>query len=120
MPGAFDRCFRTNPGPDIRGLINHDPSLLLARTTSGTMSVKADGRGLQYTILPPATSYANDLLVSMRRGDIDQSSFGFYTTDDNWITDGSGETIREIIGADVFDCSIVTFPCYTAATSGVA
>jgi len=118
LPGAFDRCLQSNP--DIRGLINHDPSLLLARTTSGTMSVKADGRGLQYTISPPATSYANDLLVSLRRGDIDASSFGFYTTDDDWTTDESGETIREIVSADVFDCSVVTFPAYNAASSGIA
>jgi HK97 family phage prohead protease len=37
MPGAFDKCLRA--GADIRGLINHDPNLILGRTIAGTMTV---------------------------------------------------------------------------------
>lgn len=118
MPQAFDRCLGSNP--DIRGLVNHDVTLVLGRTKSGTMTVSKDEHGLRYVIDPPNTSYANDLRESMRRGDIDASSFGFYTTEDNWIIDEeSGETIRELLAIDCFDVSPVTYPAYDGSSSGV-
>lgn len=80
MPGAFDKCLASNP--DIRGLNNHDPSMILGRTKSGTMMVSTDARGVKYEIDPPNTTYATDLMESLDRGDIDQSSFGFYTVQD--------------------------------------
>jgi HK97 family phage prohead protease len=117
MPGAFDRCLQSTP--DIRGLVNHDPALILGRTKSGTMTVNCDDHGLRYEIDPPDTTYSNDLRESLRRGDIDSSSFGFYTTEDNWITDESGQTIRELLSIDCFDVSPVTYPAYTGSSSGV-
>ena len=33
---------------DVRALINHDPNLILARNTSGTLKLTADERGLKY------------------------------------------------------------------------
>jgi HK97 family phage prohead protease len=117
LPGAFDRCLAA--GADIRGLLNHNADFVLGRTTSGTMHVSTDARGLKYEIELPDTGFARDLAVSMRRGDIDQSSFGFYCVDDTWLQDESGEAIREIVSANVFDCSIVAFPAYTQTSSSV-
>jgi HK97 family phage prohead protease len=116
MPGAFDKCLMANP--DIRGLFNHDPSLILGRTKSGTMSVSSDKEGFRYEIDPPNTTYANDLRESMSRGDVDQSSFGFYVGDDNWINTDDG-LIRELVEVDCFDVSPVTYPAYTGSSSGV-
>jgi HK97 family phage prohead protease len=116
MPGAFDGCLRA--GADIRGLINHDKNLILGRTTAGTMAVTADGHGLRYEIDPPDTSYAHDLMESMRRGDINQSSFGFFTIEDNWVNTEDG-LVRELVSAECFDVSPVTFPAYEGASSGV-
>jgi HK97 family phage prohead protease len=117
LPGAFDRYLRSNP--NVVALLNHDQNLLLGRTTSKTLTLEADSHGLRYEIFPPATSYANDLLVSMRRGDLDSSSFAFTTIEDNWIVE-DGETIREVVEANVWDVSPVTSPAYPAATSGIA
>jgi HK97 family phage prohead protease len=116
MPGAFDKCLRA--GADIRGLINHDKNLILGRTTAGTMSVVSDGHGLRYEIDPPGTTYSDDLIKSMRRGDIDQSSFGFYVDDDDWKNTSDG-LVRELIEVDCFDVSPVTYPAYEGASSGV-
>jgi HK97 family phage prohead protease len=116
MPGAFDDCLRS--GADIRGLINHDPNLILGRTVAGTMSVASDNHGLRYEIDPPGTSYSDDLMKSMRRGDIDQSSFGFYTVADNWINTDDG-LVRELVKAECFDVSPVTYPAYEGSSSGV-
>ena len=41
-PGAFDG--QTNG--DVRALVNHDTTLVLGRTTAGTLSLRVDERGL--------------------------------------------------------------------------
>lgn len=116
MPGAFDKCLASNP--DIRGLFNHDPSLILGRTKAGTMTVRSDADGIEYIIDPPNTSYANDLRESMARGDVDQSSFGFYMKRDDWKDTPDG-LVRELIEVDCFDVSPVTYPAYSGSSSGV-
>lgn len=113
---AFDDCLASEP--DIVGLFNHDDDMVLGRTSSGTMKVYADGTGLKYEIDPPATSYANDLMVSMSRGDIRSSSFAFYAQKEKWTIDPqTNENIRTILKARVVDCSVVTNPAYPDASS---
>jgi hypothetical protein len=117
-PGAFDVHLATNP--TIKGLFNHDANLILGSTGSGTMRVSSDKVGLAYEIDPPDTQAARDLMVSMQRQDVNQSSFGFICRDAAWGYDEvSGLDIRTIKQADVFDCSPVCFPAYPDATSGV-
>jgi HK97 family phage prohead protease len=115
---AFDECLASNP--TIVGLINHDESLVMGKTTSGTMRVSVDEVGLKYEIDPPDTSYAKDLMVSMRRKDIDSSSFGFFCRADSWAYDKvTKQNVRTILKADVFDCSIVLNPAYGDSSSQV-
>jgi HK97 family phage prohead protease len=117
-PHAFDACLATSP--DIMGLINHNESLVLGRTTSGTMSVSVDTTGLKYEIDPPNTSYANDLLVSMGRKDISGSSFGFYAREDAWSYDNkTKQNVRRLLKVDIFDTSVVTNGAYPDASSQV-
>lgn len=110
MPGAFDRTLANNA--DVRFLVDHSPPMVLGRTKSGTLQLKADNHGLKVT-LPnlPDTSYARDLVVKMERGDVDGMSFAFDTRTDRWRTE-DGEEIRELIDVDLFDVSIVTYPAY--------
>ena len=97
----------------MRALINHDQNLILARTTSGTLRLNADAKGLRYEFDVPQTSYGKDLLVSMERGDINQSSFAFTVQDDEWATDDDGNNIRTIKKIDrLYDVSPVTYPAY--------
>lgn len=110
LAGAFKEAIRAS---DVRALFNHDANLVLGRTKSGTLRVSEDGRGLAIEIDPPKTSYANDLMESIERGDIDQMSFAFTVKQDRWFTDPSGQQIREIIEVDrLFDVSPVTYPAY--------
>ena len=115
-PHAFDACLAANP--DVRGLWNHDANHILGSTTAGTLRLSVDSTGLHYEIDPPNTSMAKDLMVSMQRGDVTQSSFGFICTDDSW-EDSQGGLIRTVRQAQLFDVSPVTFPAYPDATSGV-
>ena len=70
----------------------------------------------------PETSYGKDLAVSMKRGDITQSSFAFTVADDSWDT-RDGMDVRTINKVKrLFDVSPVTYPAYPDApllTSGM-
>ncbi|OLO40483.1 hypothetical protein BTR23_07425 [Alkalihalophilus pseudofirmus] len=113
--GAFTQAVKDD---DIRALFNHDPNYVLGRNKSGTLKVEEDDKGLRIEIDPPDTQWANDLIKSMQRGDINQMSFGFRTKKDNWY-DKDGETIRELLDVSLFDVSPVTYPAYQATEANV-
>ena len=114
--GAFNEELISNS--DVRALINHDPNLILARNTSGTLNLTADERGLKYEFEMPETSYGKDLAISMKRGDITQSSFAYTVAEDDWSTDADGNNIRTIKKIDrLYDVSPVTYPAYNMAES---
>jgi HK97 family phage prohead protease len=107
-PGAFAKSL----GGDVRALFNHDPNLILGRTKAKTLSLREDQRGLLVEITPPDTQAARDVIESMKRGDVDQMSFGFRTKKDDWEENDKGELIRTLIEVDIFDVSPVVFPAY--------
>src|SRR5687767_38420 len=82
-PGAFRRAIRERH--DVRGLLNHNPDLVLGRTTAGTLRLVEDRKGLHYEIDPPDTTVGHDVTESIRRGDISQSSFAFIVKKHRWI-----------------------------------
>jgi HK97 family phage prohead protease len=114
-PGAFKKSIKED---DVRALVNHDPGKVLGRNTAGTLSLKEDDKGLRYEIDPPETTSARDVMESLRRGDVDQSSFGFFVTDERWEKDGD-TTIRTLLGVKLIDVSIVTYPAYGKTSASV-
>ena len=74
-PGAFDLRL----ADDVTALFNHDSNMILARSRGGrgTLKLKLDSIGLHYSFDAPNTTAGNDLLESIKRGDIDGSSFSF-------------------------------------------
>ena len=119
MPGCFKNAIANS---DIRCLFNHDPNLILGRSTSGTLRVSEDEKGLRFECDPPETTYAKDLQVSMGRGDITQCSFGFRVAEDGatWAKDSGGMWIRSIYNVEkLYDNSPVTYPAYTSTSCAV-
>jgi len=115
LPGAFKNALND----DVRALYNHDSNYLLARTTSGTLELKEDDKGLYYRFEMPNTSYGNDLLELYRRGDLTQSSFGFTVDKDSWRME-EGQHIRYIESvSSLFDVSAVVYPAYVSSSSGL-
>ena len=118
-PGAFSDVLED----DVRFLVNHDPNLLLARTTAGTLTVREVDEGLEYEADPAPTSYARDLATLMERGEVSQSSFAFRVAykGDEWDEDpDTGLLVRTITRfAALYDVSAVTYPAYPDATSGL-
>ena len=113
--GTFTETIKLD---DIRALFNHDPNYVLGRNVAGTLELEEDDIGLRVVITPPDTSWANDLIKNLRRGDISQMSIGFIVLEDTWGTQ-DGIDIREIKKVQLFDVSIVTYPAYTQTDVGV-
>jgi len=108
-PGAFDKTLSN----DIRALINHDTAFVLGRNKSNTLDLKVDSRGLWGSIeINENDTDALNLYERVKRGDVDQCSFGFniLKEDTDYRDDGTIKwTIREI---DLHEVSVVTFPAY--------
>lgn len=118
-PGAFDRALAEKQ--DVRALFNHDANHVLGRTTSGTCRLSCDSVGLRYEVDLPNTQVARDLAESVSRGDVSGSSFAFSVDKEGQQIERAkdGMTYRNIVDADLFDVSVVTYPAYESATSGI-
>lgn len=117
-PHAFDSVLSGTP--DVCGLWNHNQDIVLGRTTSGTLQLSVDARGLAYVIDPPETQAAKDLLVLMRRGDVNKSSFGFICKRDQWTDNPDGTVTRRILEfEELLDVSPVTFPAFSQTSADV-
>lgn len=117
QPGAFAESLAN--GDDVRGLFNHDSNLILGRSAAGTLELGEDEKGLWYDIKLPDTQLARDLVESIGRGDITQSSFAFETIEDEWHTN-DGQEERILVRVKLWDVSPVTYPANPATTSEVA
>lgn len=99
---------------DVRLLLNHDRSQVLARTKSGTMNVKLDEVGLYFEARLPNTPQGTAVYESLKRGDLDGCSFEMGVIEDSWSKDPvTGAYIRTIKQIDeIREISIETFPAY--------
>lgn len=108
LPGAFKNSLKS----DVRALVSHDPSQIIGRTKSGTLTLREDDHGLYTEIDPPNTQLGRDTVESIRRGDLDQMSFGFQVVSDKWRHEDK-EIVRELVEVELFDVSVVAFPAYS-------
>lgn len=109
-PGAFRKTLKESP--DIRALWNHNTDLVLGRTGNGTLLLREDSHGLAIEIDPPDTQAGRDAVVSVKRGDVSQMSFGFNVIKDAETNDENGNRKRELIELKLHEVSPVTFPFY--------
>lgn len=107
--GAFSKTL----GGDIRALIDHETRLVLGRNKAGTLELREDSHGLWGRIkINPNDVDAMNLYERVKRGDVDQCSFGFEIINEetDFREDGSVHwTIREV---KLYEVSVVTFPAY--------
>lgn len=107
-PGAF-RASLLNPASDVLALVDHDPGRLLARTSSGTLRLTEDARGLAFVLDVPDTSLGRDMLALAERRDLGGMSFGFRATDEAW----PAADRRELRAVELLEISIVhAHPAY--------
>lgn len=111
-PGAF----RNTLGGDIRALINHDTTLVLGRTAAHTLDLREDSHGLWGSItINPKDSDAMNLYERVKRGDVNQCSFGFEIVSEETDFDtNTGKVHWTITEVNLFEVSVCTFPAYSA------
>ena len=106
--GAFRASLAA--GADILALVDHDPGRLLARTSSGTLRLSEDSRGLAFSLDVPDTQLGRDVLTMAERGDLGGMSFGFRVKDEAW----PARDTRELRAVELIEISIVhAHPAYS-------
>ena len=109
-PGAFAKSLEEN---DVRALVNHDTTLVLGRTKSGTLQLKEDEKGLYGAIeINPNDRSAMDLYERVSRGDVDGCSFGFDIRAEETEIRDDGSVHWTMTDIDLGEVSCCTFPAY--------
>lgn len=110
-PEAFDEVLAR--GDDVVALRDHDPALLLGRTSSGTLRLGTDDDGLAFEVDLPDTAYARDVRELVARGDLAGASFGFLPGKDELGTGPDGRQLRTHTSVKrLLDVSVVAMPAY--------
>ena len=106
---AFDNTL----SGDIRALINHDTTLVLGRTAAHTLELRTEAHGLWGSILiNPNDQDAMNLYERVKRGDVNQCSFGFDVTNEDAEVREDGSVHWTIKGVKLYEVSVCTFPAY--------
>ena len=107
-PGAFTDTL----SGDIRALIDHETRLVLGRTSAHTLELKQDEHGLWGSILINRNDQdAMNLYERVKRGDVNQCSFGFEITDEEY-EEHDGNVHWTIKAVKLYEVSCCTFPAY--------
>jgi HK97 family phage major capsid protein len=104
-------CFSDSLEGTVKAFWNHDTSTVLGSTKSGTLRIRDTSTALTYEIDVPKSR--DDILESVRRGDVDGTSFGFIVPKggDTWRGD-----VRTINEATLLEVSPTSMPAYPATS----
>ncbi len=111
-------CFEEGLGNDPRAVFNHDSACILGRKSANTATFWEDAAGVHVDCEAPETNWADDLLVSMRRGDITQASAAFFILGYHWEV-RSGERVRVVEKALMREAGPQSFPAYESTQAVV-
>lgn len=114
MTESVDRhAFDNTLGGDIRALTNHDTTLVLGRTTAHTLELRVDEHGLWGDVtINPNDQDAMNLYERVKRGDVDQCSFGFNIVSEETEFRDDGSIHWRITEVELHEVSVCTFPAY--------
>ena len=108
-PGAFTKTLSR----DIRALTNHDTTLVLGRTKAHTLELREDNHGLWGSVtINPKDSDAMNLYERVKRGDVNQCSFGFDILEEETEFLENGDIHWTIKSVKLYEVSCCTFPAY--------
>lgn len=106
-------AFTSSLANDVRALINHDTTLVLGRTKSGTLQLREDSHGLWGHIdINPNDVDAMNLYERVKRGDVDQCSIGFDIKSEETDLRDDGSIHWTLTDIELYEVSCCTFPAY--------
>jgi len=110
LPGAATKALK---GSDIRGLKNHDPSLIFAREGIN-LKITEDKQGVKYEATPVDTHNFRETAKEVDLGLLTGQSFGFRVLADKWTDLDKDLPRRDITELEIiFDVGPVTYPAYS-------
>ena len=114
MTESIDRhAFDKTLAGDIRALTNHDSTLVLGRTTAHTLDLRCVEHGLWGDVeINPNDQDAMNLYERVKRGDVDQCSFGFNIISEETEFRDDGSIHWRITEVELHEVSVCTFPAY--------
>lgn len=108
---AFNKTL--NDGKNVVALLNHDTSKVLGSVRSGTLKLESTSEGLFVDCELPETSYGKDLYETIKRGDVNNLSFGFVP-----VKSVEKDDIRYLTEVRLEEVSFgVPFPAYPSTDS---
>ena len=106
MQGAFSKTLREKP--DVQFLLNHE-GLPMARTTNGSLTLRETDDGLEYDAVTDSDDpTAKTAARKIEQGLMDQCSFAFRVTRQDWNDDYDQREIGEV-DLNRGDVSVVNF-----------
>lgn len=110
QPGCFSKSISEQE--DVRLIMEHNDSALLARTKNGSLKLDDREDGLHFEFDAPETTLGNDTLVQVREGLINGCSFGMIVYQDTYNYEDNME-VRTIVEARLLEISLVySIPAY--------
>jgi HK97 family phage prohead protease len=107
-----------DPANDIICTVNHDTSKILGRTSSKTLEIFNNSHALSVRCQLPKTSYAADLIESVKRGDVLGMSFTFDEQEPTWESESSpdGYPVCTIHRAFLYEVCFTSDPAYLSSS----
>ena len=106
---AFSKSLEKN---NVKALWNHNRDFVLGSTKSGTLKVKENEKGLPFEVVLPDSEWGRSAYESIKRGDVDQMSFGFNVIGQEWDESDPKNIIRTLTEVDLHEISFTAFPAY--------
>jgi uncharacterized protein len=103
--GAFTESLKVD---DPRALAYFNPDMVIGRKSAGTVQFREDRDALRFGIDTPETSFGNDLLISMRLGNVDEVAVLFHIMEFEW-GEIDGRRTRNVTRARLYVVSITAF-----------
>lgn len=118
MSESIERgAFTSSLSNDVRALTNHDTTLVLGRTKAHTLELREDDYGLWGSvIINPKDADAMNTYERVRRGDVDQCSFGFEVREEETDFHENGDVHWTLKDVNLHEISVCTFPAYEATS----
>lgn len=117
LPGAFRKSLAS--GRDVMMLWNHEVKYVFGRTTRKTLTLNEDEKGVTFMNYPPDSSWAKDLLPSIKRGDYNNMSFSFKDDVKAGMTLEDGKYVRNVSQATLYEISLVPVAVYETTSIGM-
>ncbi|MFE9886274.1 HK97 family phage prohead protease [Streptomyces scopuliridis] len=115
-PGFFAKS-EGDGWPEAMARYNHDDNMLLGTAGAGTLRLQTDGTGLDYSVDVPQAR--GDVYELVQRGDVQRSSFAFYTFEDDWSMTEQDFPMRTLLSGQLVDVAPVNTPAYLDTSTGL-